>query len=119
MAERLITVDDMTGKETLTGRKYVITMAPVVEKGSLESTTATFDLDQDSAIALWRWIAESDSRDMAAIMRKVPSRLANTGNGSQEVIRAWAKANGFPNIAERGALPRDVKDAYEKAHQQQ
>lgn len=30
-------------------------------------------------------------------------------------VRAWASANGY-KLAERGRVPREIQDAYEKAH---
>lgn len=31
-------------------------------------------------------------------------------------IRTWARANGWPDLGERGRIPQDVQDAYHAAH---
>jgi hypothetical protein len=31
-------------------------------------------------------------------------------------IRAWARSNGWPDLANRGRVPADVRDAFEKAN---
>jgi hypothetical protein len=37
------------------------------------------------------------------------------GNGTQTAIRNWARKNGY-QMADRGAIPKDVLAAYRKAH---
>jgi nucleoid-associated protein Lsr2 len=36
-------------------------------------------------------------------------------SGDTAKIRAWAKENGF-DVSERGRVPGNIKDAYDKAH---
>jgi hypothetical protein len=118
MATRTITVDDISGTETLTSRQYKVTFEPLTDKDTLETVERTMDLGADSAKALWRFLSEGDTRDLAGLWpRRV--RVGQTGdNGENAVIRAWAKQQPeFKNtIKDRGALPEDVVDAYRKAH---
>ncbi|MCX4692610.1 Lsr2 family protein [Streptomyces sp. NBC_01408] len=39
---------------------------------------------------------------------------ATTGNPDTAEIRAWAKENGY-NVNDRGRVPADIREAYEKA----
>lgn len=33
-----------------------------------------------------------------------------------KAVREWARANGFPDLSERGAMPKEVQEAYDAAH---
>lgn len=121
MATRTITVDDLSGKEVLTGKKYRVTMTPLSDKDKLEEVTAELDLGADSAQALWRYLqltdGTHDTRDLASVL---PTRRRVTGDESNEnsTIREWArKDERFKDtVKDRGALPQDVVDAYREAH---
>lgn len=43
-----------------------------------------------------------------------PYRLVVVGPSSRDV-RVWAKANGY-DVPDRGRVPREIRDAYDKAH---
>jgi hypothetical protein len=38
------------------------------------------------------------------------------GGGKRAGARAWARENGWPELSNRGALPREVRAAYDEAH---
>lgn len=122
MATRTITVDDLSGKETLTAKPVTVTMSYTGkdEKGKDKEVTvsAEFDLSVDSVNALTEWIAEGDTRSMSML---IPRRTKVTPNGDSEseAVRAWAKAQPefADKVKDKGRLPDDVTDAYKKAHQ--
>jgi Protein of unknown function (DUF2637) len=46
-----------------------------------------------------------------------PANVTNlTGRPKPSDVRAWAKANGWPDLADRARLPRDCWEAYYNAH---
>lgn len=121
MSSRTITADDLTGKESLTTKKYVLTITPVDGKGKSTGDTveAEFDLTADSATAVVKWFTDNDTRDLAGLLpRRIRIDGAVTDNSETATIRTWAKAQPqFKNtVKDRGALPEDVIDAYRKAH---
>jgi Lsr2 len=118
MATRTITVDDLTGNEALVTRKYQVIFNVQDAKSKLESADVVFDLTDDSAQAIWRWLTEGDTRDLAGLLpRRV--RIGQTGDSAENTeIRAWARTQPEfkDNIKDRGAIPADVVEAYRKAH---
>lgn len=121
MGTRVIRTDDLTGKDAEVTKQYALSFTPQDKKDSLEATEATVDLTPDSAKALWRWLAENDSRDLAGVLRKSPVRIAGSDAGETseaEVIRNWAKQQDEfkATIKDRGAIPGNVTEAYRKAH---
>jgi len=116
MATRTVTVDDITGKEATVTRKYTVTFTPHDEKDKLESAEKEMDLTPESAQALWRFLAEGETRDLAAAWPKaVRIRNSNPTEGSPEVVRAWAKEQGM-TVNDRGVIAEDVWAAYRAAH---
>lgn len=122
MATRTITVDDLSGKETLTAKPYTIQLTGPGkdDKGKdVEMTIeATFDLSVDSVNALTEWLKDGDTRSMSMLIpRRV--KVTNNGDSESEAVRAWAKAQPefADKIKDKGRLPDDVTDAYKKAHQ--
>lgn len=122
MATRTITVDDLSGKETITAKPYTVSLKGTRknDKGKDEefSVEATFDLSVDSVIALIEWLKDGDTRSMSML---IPRRTKVTPNGDSEseAVRAWAKAQPefADKVKDKGRLPDDVTDAYKKAHQ--
>ncbi|MEU7278748.1 Lsr2 family protein [Streptomyces sp. NPDC045431] len=54
--------------------------------------------------------------------RKVSGRRGKSAAGKRTevsadsaTIRAWARSNGWPELKNRGRVPADVRDAFEKA----
>ncbi len=48
-----------------------------------------------------------------------PAKVDRSGMSTRErnkVIRAWARANGWPNLPAQGRVPMDVRFSYENAH---
>lgn len=107
MTRRIVTtlIDDMDGSvatETvgfaIDGQKYEI------------------DLSEENAAKL-----RSDFEAyMAVAKRTTPSRRTRTTLSTRlddpREVRNWAKANGF-KVGSRGAIPKEVHEAYEKSHQ--
>lgn len=47
--------------------------------------------------------------------RRLPGPVVPPGIPARQV-RAWAKANGWPGLGQRGRLPQDAIDAYVSSH---
>ena len=43
------------------------------------------------------------------------ARAASGGSQDTAKVRAWAKENGY-NVNDRGRVPADIREAYEKAN---
>ncbi|MFF4283645.1 Lsr2 family protein [Streptomyces kronopolitis] len=110
MAQKIVTVytDDLTGEESQEAATHTFT---------LNGVSYEIDLGPDS----YEQMLEAFSPFIRAGRKtgRVRSRVANrstkgTGEETAE-IRAWAKKNGF-KVNDRGRVPVDIKEAYEKAH---
>ena len=101
-------VDDLDGAELGEDRGETVTFA-------LDGTTYEIDLSRENADALRGLIY-----DYAAKGRKVSSgrRAARTSvvDGPPPAeVRAWAQDNGY-NLPDRGRIPAQVREAYDRAH---
>ncbi|WP_326595430.1 histone-like nucleoid-structuring protein Lsr2 [Streptomyces sp. NBC_01803] len=112
MATKIVTVytDDLTGEEasevgthtfSIDGVNYEIDLAP----DSFDKFLATLSPFIEAGRKTGR-----TPRSGAAVRRPVPTPSQDTAK-----IRAWAKENGF-EVNERGRVPANVREAYEKAH---
>lgn len=63
------------------------------------------------AIAAWR---DSEPRPRSRASRK--DKRSTSKRKDQSAIRTWARANGWPDLADRGRMPVAVAEAYAKAH---
>lgn len=89
-----------------------------------EGYTYVLDLTKANAkelrATLKPWLEAAHDRYRGGAKRavRVPKRGQKGRTGSRELrsmIREWARKNGY-QIAERGVIPRDIIEAYEKAH---
>lgn len=121
MGTRVTKTDDLTGKDAEVVKQYTVTLTPKDDKDKLSEATAEFDLTPESATAVWRWITETDARDLATALKGSPRRIAGSDSGDAteaEVIRAWAKSRSEFNgvIKDKGAIPATIVAAYRTAH---
>lgn len=114
MAVRMTLVDDLDETEGATTRDFAI-----------DGVSYEIDLNDKNAAklrkALEPFIAAgrkvsfgAPKKRMTAPRRSAPSSLPGRGD-QMNAIREWARANG-KKVSDRGRIPRDVQDAFAKAH---
>lgn len=45
-----------------------------------------------------------------------PAGKSGYGSEQLKAIREWARKNGYPDLSDRGRVPRDAIEAFEKSH---
>ena len=90
--------------------------------GSEATTTVTFGLD---GVVYEIDLNDAHSEELRAALnpwvqggKRVGGRAkrsTSTARGDAQKIRRWAAENGI-EVSERGRIPREVRDAYEKAN---
>lgn len=84
---------------------------------ALDGVTYEIDLSKDNAARLREALAEWIARARRTGGRRSTGRQPAAGGrqpGANEV-RAWAQAQGY-EVSSRGRVPREVREAYDKAH---
>jgi hypothetical protein len=87
------------------GQTYRIDLC-VMHANELEAVLAPF-------VASARTGSAARGRGRATSRRRVP-RSGRRSTGPSE-IRTWARANGFPNVSDRGRVPREILSAFQAA----
>jgi hypothetical protein len=105
MAQRTIVqlVDDVDGGE-----------ASQTVKFGLDGALYEIDLSEGNAKQLREALADFIANGRKLSRSGRPYRHVQLGPASRDV-RAWAKAKGY-KVPERGRVPREFVDQYEKAH---
>lgn len=118
MATRIITIDDWDGSEddTVTTRTFMI-----------DGTYYAIDLSDENHAslhkALMTYIPFSShitrARSNTIAPEVSPGSNANKPDTAAEVnadtIREWARANGYPQVKDRGRVPGNIVEAYNAA----
>ncbi|MPZ96587.1 MAG: Lsr2 family protein [Propionibacteriales bacterium] len=83
---------------------------------SLDGVSYEIDLAKKNAAKLRDALAlyVGSARKVGGRRRRSASGRARAGTNTAE-IREWARSNGF-EVSERGRIPADVREAYDKAH---
>jgi hypothetical protein len=112
MAQKVVTIytDDLTGEESSEVGTHTF---------SVDGVTYEIDLVPDSFDKLMdalRPFMESGrkagrGRKPGAVVR----RSTSVSNVDTAAVRSWAKENGY-EVNDRGRVPANVREAYEKAH---
>lgn len=109
MAQRIVTqlVDDTTGEEIQPGDGETITFA-------IDGQNYSLDLTRENAEAF-----RSLFSDYIAVAAKTSSPRRSTSKKRQPAghtaeLRTWARANGWPDLGDRGRVPADAQAAYER-----
>ncbi len=105
MAQRTIVqlVDDVDGGEAAQTVKF-----------GLDGALYEIDLSEDNAKKLREALADFVANGRKLSRSGQPYRYVQVGPASRDV-RTWAKAKGY-NVPERGRVPREFVEQYEKAH---
>lgn len=108
MAQKVVVIDDMDGREGASTRSF-----------SLNGTAYEVDLTDSNAAKLEKALEPfiSVARKKGSAPKKYPKTKVSTPTASADLnaIRDWAKANG-KKVSDRGRIPRDVVDAFNEAH---
>ncbi|MFG2141417.1 Lsr2 family protein [Streptomyces sp. NPDC048650] len=107
MAQKVITIytDDLTGEETSEAATHTI---------SIDGVTYEIDLGPDSYDKLLEAVAPFTKVGRRTGKARKPRNAGTSSNEDTAAIRAWAKENGY-NINDRGRVPADIREAYQKA----
>ncbi|MGY4969595.1 histone-like nucleoid-structuring protein Lsr2 [Streptomyces nigrescens] len=107
MAQKIVTIytDDLTGEESSEAATHTI---------ALDGVTYEIDLGPDSYDKLLEAVGPFLQAGRKTGRARKP-RLAAVSGDDTAVIRAWAKENGYP-VNDRGRVPADIREAYQKAH---
>jgi hypothetical protein len=101
-------VDDIDGKVLEAGEGETV-------RFGLEGRSYEIDLSASNAeklkAALAPFMAAGRSTSGAPRTRRSAS---SKGNSSE--MRDWLRANGYPNLGDRGRIPADAQEAYDAAH---
>jgi len=105
MAQRTIVslLDDLDGREAAETVKF-----------GLDGVEYEIDLSDKNAAKLRKAFAPFVGHARKLSRSGRPYRHLQIGPASRDV-RSWAKANGY-DVPDRGRVPRDIRDAYDKAH---
>lgn len=93
----------------------------VVVRFGYKGRNYVMDLSADNAAKIDETLrgyvekATLDDAAPAAAKRRGAARTDNATRTRNRIIRQWAKDNGH-EVADRGALPKDIIDAYDAAH---
>jgi Lsr2 len=88
-----------THRFTLDGTSYVIDLSEGRDGEFLES------------FEFWLPYARPDLKGPKAGAKR--KTAAKSSNGEVSAIRAWAKANGYDTVGDRGRISTEIRDAYE------
>ncbi|MFE9570382.1 Lsr2 family protein [Streptomyces sp. NPDC006692] len=110
MAQKIVTIytDDLTGEESAEAATHQVV---------IDGVAYEVDLGPDSYDKLMEAVGPflKVGRRIRGSRAKAASPRQAAGASDTAAIRAWAKENGH-NINERGRVPADIREAYEKAH---
>jgi hypothetical protein len=84
---------------------------------SLDGTAYEIDLNDKNAGRLRDALSTyvGHGRKVSGSRRTRRSSASSSGGTSAREIRDWARSNGH-KVPERGRIPSDVRDAFERAH---
>ena len=122
MARKTVLVDDVTGEEGAEtvrfgwqGVDFEVDLVPEGVK-RLEELLEPF---VSAGRRVQRPVHRLSAGERAEnARRRAPAVAGNEAARSREetaAIRAWARENGWPQMGDRGRLPSDVLDAYDRA----
>jgi hypothetical protein len=110
MAQRVqvILEDDLDGTQIPEGKGETVSF-------SLDGREYEIDLTTKNATALRKALAPYTEK-ASRVGKKTGTRGKRTQVGpAPAIIKEWARANGY-EVADRGRIPQDVREAYDKAN---
>lgn len=106
---QVLLVDDLDGGEA----DETVTFALDGKTYEIDLTTANADKLRGALEPYAKSGRRTGGR--AAAGGRGKARIAAGGHKDTAEIRKWAKENGY-NVNDRGRVPADIREAYEKAH---
>ncbi len=108
-------------------RREIVTLTDDIDRSEAAETVEfairgkayEIDLSEDNVKRLDDALADfiDSARPRGKVIvgkRTVLPAARSTNREESQAARAWARSNGFPNVADRGRVPADVLAAYEK-----
>lgn len=105
MAQRTILVDDLDGHE---GEVNTVQF-------SLDGKEFEIDLGTTNANKLRKALDPFVTKARVIGGKTVRKSSKRASRDDLQEVREWARKNGF-EVAERGRVPKEIKDAYDAAH---
>lgn len=112
MVARTVLVDDLDATEGATTRDFALD-GVTYEIDLVDKNAAKLKKALEPFITAGRKISGPSRRRVITSRRPSPSPTG--GTVQKNAIREWARANG-KKVSDRGRVPRDVQDAFDKAH---
>jgi len=108
MAKKTIVtlVDDLTGEDIADGKGETVSFA-------LDGKAYEIDLTKKNADK-FRGLFQDYIAVASKVGRKTGTAGKRTSTPNSKEIRDWARSNGFPDIEDRGRIPADVMEAWDK-----
>ncbi|RLU85785.1 hypothetical protein CTZ27_25765 [Streptomyces griseocarneus] len=106
---QVLLVDDLDGGEA----DETVTFALDGKSYEIDLTTANADKLRDALADYVKSARRTGGRTAGA--RGKARTAPAVGSQDTAKIRAWAKKNGY-NVNDRGRVPADIREAYEKAN---
>ncbi|MFE1775988.1 Lsr2 family protein [Streptomyces sp. NPDC059008] len=111
MAQKIVTIytDDLTGEEAEEAKTHTI---------AIDGIAYEIDLGPDSYDKLMEAVGPfiTNGRKVGRVGKGSKQRsTGSAASGDTAKVRAWAKEAGY-EINERGRVPADIREAYNKAH---
>ncbi len=111
MAQKTITAlyDDLDGGET---------PADETIRFDLDGADYEIDLSKANADRLRETLAPYITAGRRVGSKRRTSKAFRTATGTRDLVqvRAWARANGWPDIRDRGRVAAEILEAYDRAH---
>ncbi|MFI9723752.1 Lsr2 family protein [Streptomyces sp. NPDC052396] len=108
---QVLLVDDLDGGEA----DETVTFALDGKTYEIDLTTANADKLRESLADFVKAGRRTGSARSAGGRARARTAPAAVGGQDTAKIRAWAKDNGY-NVNDRGRVPADIREAYEKAN---
>lgn len=103
-------LDDINGQPEAEPRSFAFDGVEY-EIDLTDSTHATFEKAMRKYIEKGRRVGHP-RRNVTRTRTHIPKVT-----GSTAVVRDWARKNGYPDLAARGRIPKEIQDKFDAAHQ--
>lgn len=116
MAQRIMLIDDLDGKSEAS---QTLRFAVESEETPGKLVEVEIDLNDENfdkyneILTLLAANGRVVEREPVKAKRPLSTGKKTGVTGKTQHIREWARANGFPNLSDRGRIPQPIMDAYE------
>lgn len=124
MARQVVYIDDIDGSEdaeevafSYRGKAYVIDLGPA-NRERMDKSLAEFIEHARKDGVMPAPTARQQQHSSARTRATVGTTSSTANREHTQAVREWGRRNGF-DVADRGRIPSDLQEAFEKAHQAQ